>query len=765
LEARSEEQRPRLKRPLAIFSLAFASATAFWQILLPDWYFMLGPLVLLLVATMLLGPSFKREAALLVTFGYLLGFMWCVGHDVLFLRPARELDRERSEITVYVTGLPRETPYFTDVMGRLVREDGLNIPMTLRLDEASGALAPGNTIVVEAMLHRADYVQGQRIWRHNANGIYLRGFATGAYTVVDRGRQFWYFPQYASAAVVAQVSRVFREDAVGFVVAMLIGDLSGMDRQAYANIRESGIAHVLAVSGMHVVFLTSMLAFLLGRNRRAALFSIPIIYLFTLMTGANPSVIRAAVMQTFLLAAPLFSRESDGVTSLSASLFFILLFNPLAIASINLQLSFLAVVGMFAVMPRIHAYLDKRFQVEGKFASYVKKALIASLATTFGATLVTTPAIVFHFGTVSLYAALTNLLTVFPSSLVFFGGILASTVGIFALPLAQVIALPVEAISHYIEWVAQMIAGLPMAVVVTHSSYIRVWLAVVAAISAFYFFYRGEKPKPSFPVSLCVGLLVFALFLGRLEVRSDGLTVTVLDVGQGQTVVLTTPEMTTLVDCGSGRGFRAGHIAAEYLFGRSRYSIDFLILTHFHQDHINGVAQLLQRMPVERMLMPERPEGMAAKDRILALAEEFDVSVYMIRSDRIYPSDMGTMTVFAPFTTNIRASENNRGLSVLKTVGEFDVLVTGDMYTDMEQRLVQLHDLPDIEVLVVGHHGSQTSTSVELLTAVLPEVAVISVGRDNQYGHPHREVLVRLYQFGSSIYRTDRSGTVTVRSN
>jgi competence protein ComEC len=102
---------------------------------------------------------------------------------------------------------------------------------------------------------------------------------------------------------------------------------------------------------------------------------------------------------------------------------------------------------------------------------------------------------------------------------------------------------------------------------------------------------------------------------------------------------------------------------------------------------------------------------------------------------------------------------------VLKTVGEFDVLITGDMYADMEQRLVQLVDLPRLELLVVGHHGSRTSTSYELLAATSPEVAIISAGLDNQHGHPHAEVVVRLYRFGVSIYRTDRSGTITVRSS
>jgi len=253
-------------------------------------------------------------------------------------------------------------------------------------------------------------------------------------------------------------------------------------------------------------------------------------------------------------------------------------------------------------------------------------------------------------------------------------------------------------------------------------------------------------------------------FLGNLENQTDGLTTTVLDVGQGQTVVLTSSEFTAMVDVGAGRGFSAGNIASEYLFGRNIYTIDFLILTHFHQDHINGLDTLLRRMDVRRILMPDRPEGNRAKERILTSAETWGVPVYFIRSDTVFPFENTSLHVIAPVAGHMH-SENERGITVLASSGDFDVLVMGDLYTTMERRLVQLVDLPRVEVLVVGHHGSRTSTSYELLEAILPRVALLSLGYENQYGHPHMDVLSRLYRFGTSIYRTDRSGTITVRAS
>jgi len=471
-------------------------------------------------------------------------------------------------------------------------------------------------------------------------------------------------------------------------------------------------------------------------------------------------------MQTMVLLAPILRREPDKLTSLSAALLFILIGNPTAIASVNLQLSFLAIVGMFGLTPRLYRYLTELVPAEEKSGRWARKFVLNSIATTVGATAFTTPIIIFHMGVIPLYSVLTDLLTVWAATFIFGGSVIVAAVGFVFLPLAQLLAWPVTLLIRYVQWVASGIAQFPGAVIWTHSGYIRVWLVVVACMVGLYVFYRGEKPRGVVPISLAAGLLLFSVFLGGLETNRGDLTVTALDMGQGQATVLIAPEFAAVVDCGSGRGMGsgAGMIASEYLFSRNIYALDFLVLTHFHQDHINGAGHLMQRMPVGRLLIPDRPEGMAAKDRVLELADQWGVPVTIIRNDTVFPAGGGTMTVFAPLTRDT-ARENNRGLSVLKTAGEFDVLITGDMYVDMERRLVALHDLPDIEVLIVGHHGSRTSTSEELLWATLPEVAIISVGLDNQHGHPHSEVKVRLHQFGASIYRTDRSGTITVRAS
>ena len=750
-----------MKRRLAAFAIAFAAATIFWQIV-PAWTFLLIPAVLFAVGIAFLCEHVRVVAVILST-GFLLGSVWCIGHDFLYLRPAQELDRERGEIEVIVTTFPRETAYFTEVQGRLVREGMPNISMTLRLDEVDEPLSPGDTILVEAILYRADEIQGNQVWRHVADGIFLRGFASGGYTITGHGNWLFHIPQYVNRAVVERVSEIFPEDTLGFATAVLTGDRSAMDPVVQENLRRSGIAHLVAVSGMHVVLLASLLFLVMGRSRKSILIAIPMVFLFALMTGGAPSTLRAALMQTLILVAPLFDRESDKISSLSGALLLILLMNPLAIASVGLQLSFLAIVGMLGITPRVNRYLNGVIPAETKSGKWMRKFAVGSLATSLGATVFTTPILVFHMGTLSLYAPLTDLLTVWAATFIFGLSVLVAIVGFVFLPLAQILAWPVILLVRYVQWIASGIAQFPMAMLWTYSVYIRVWLVVLALVVAFYIFYRGEKPRIVLPLGLCAGLLVFMFFLGGLENRTGEFRTTVLDVGQGQTVVLTSSEFTAMVDVGAGGGFQAGHVASEYLFGRNIYSIDFLILTHFHQDHINGLDALLRRIEVGRLLLPDRPEGNRAKDRVLESAETWGVPVYFIRSDTVFPFAGSSLHVIAPVGGAMH-SENERGLTVLAGAGDFDVLIMGDLYSTMERRLVQLVDLPAVEVLVVGHHGSRTSTSYELLEAITPRVALISLGYENQHGHPHWDVLSRLYRFGVSIYRTDRSGTLTVRA-
>ena len=239
------------------------------------------------------------------------------------------------------------------------------------------------------------------------------------------------------------------------------------------------------------------------------------------------------------------------------------------------------------------------------------------------------------------------------------------------------------------------------------------------------------------------------------------MTAAVLDVGQGQSVLIRLGDHYTLVDCGGDGPNDPGDTAADCLQGLGRDRLDLLVLTHFHDDHANGVPELLERLSVSAIALPDVEEDSPLRREILTLAEEKGIPLWWVRRDTTVELEKGQLTLYPPLGAG---EANELGLSVLAGAGGLDLLVTGDMSGDVEGMLVEHAGLRDVELLVAGHHGSASSTSQALLNALQPETAILSVGRDNAYGHPAPETLERLERAGAEIYRTDRDGTVTVRT-
>jgi competence protein ComEC len=266
-------------------------------------------------------------------------------------------------------------------------------------------------------------------------------------------------------------------------------------------------------------------------------------------------------------------------------------------------------------------------------------------------------------------------------------------------------------------------------------------------------------PRVCIPVG-CFVLLVWGLTgLNRLTVTTADGVVTVLDVGQGSCAALLSGEGTCLVDCGGSGMDDAGDVAADYFASQGVDRLDLLVLTHFDSDHINGVEELFYRMDVEKLAVPDVETEYGQREQVLALAEKEGAQVLFITEITEFSmGETGTLTVYPPLA---RGASNEQGLFVLCSAAGFEALITGDADAAVEKLLVKSYDIPDIDLLVVGHHGSAGSTCEELLDGVTPEVAVISVGY-NSYGHPREEVQERLEERDISIYRTDTMGSVSI---
>ena len=753
-------------RKLAWFAGAFSAAVFLAVYLLPEGLLLPAGLACALAALLgLLLRGDRRRRMMLACLGLAAGLAWTGTYGQLTHAPAQALAGTEGTISATAADWPRETAYGSSVLVYLRPEEGLPISTRLYLDDPSPDLRPGDTLTVPAELRLADTIAGEHTDYYYAKGILLVAYGEGEAEVSRPVRPpWWTWPAYAARALEDSVARTFPDWAAPLVTALTTGEDAGLDGGVYAALRRTGLSHVISVSGLHVSFLAGCLAALLGAwRRRTAVISIALMFFFAAAVGNTPAVLRAAFMQSMLLLAPLVGREDDRATSLFTILMLLLAANPYAAASVSLQLSFAAVAGIYLFTGPLNDRLRALLPSEPKgfwprLGRLAGEFVFASLSTTLGAIVFTTPLTAVYFHSVSLIAPLANLLTLWAFSLAFLGGLAVSLAGLALPALAGVLAWPVSLAVWFVQKVTAALARLPFASVSTQSVYLRLWLALVYGLLLLYLLWRGEKKRPLVPIGLGTAALCGALVLNAAAQTGGALTVSVLDVGQGLSVALTSGGRTALVDCGGTGSADPGDVAADYVQDLGLSRIDLVVLTHYHQDHAGGVPELLNRLDVGLLVLPDVEADDPLRAEITALAAEQGVETLFVSENTGVELGEAALTIYGPLGTG---GGNEEGLSILCTAGDFDALITGDMNSAVEHRLVKYGNLPDIELLVAGHHGSKYSTSEELLLETRPETAVISTGY-NTYGHPAPETLERLAAAGCDIYRTDWSGTVTV---
>lgn len=756
-------------RKLLWLALGYAGALLLANYLLPDAWLLPAGAALLLAGLGLL-PLRRRlwaQRAVLALLAAGLGFGWVWGCTAWRVLPAEQFAGQERSVTLWVTDWPEDHGSYVRLTARSV-DSAVPHGRMLIYDYDGGMteLRPGDVVETELKLLSAGQQYGEDSDYYRANGILLRGYRKGDYLLLERGRLSWLlFPKTMAKAVKDQALRCFPGDVAGLMKALLTGDKAEyyLDDGLYTAMQSAGFSHIVAVSGMHVGFLVTMLRLLTRRRRITAFVGIPAVLLFIAMIGFTPSVTRAGVMQILLLLAPLLRREEDAPSSLAAALLLILLPNPLAVGNLGLQFSFTAMAGLILLSPRVYRRLtqdDKgKTRLPKGLPGRALRWLCAAFASSLGALAFTTPLSALHFGYVPVYGLLTNLLCLWMMSGAFLLGYPVCLLGLVWPGGGAAAGWAVAWLPRCAVWVVKRIARLPYAVLYTRWNLGGWWLCLVYALFLVPWLLLGRRFRPILP--LCGALLSFAALTFTLERDLNGaLELSVLDVGQGQSIAVLTEEATVVIDCGSADyAVNAGDVCGAYLAQAGRRRVVLLILTHFHGDHVNGVRRLLSRMQVDRLAVAaDYPANDYAGDILAACAAE-GTEVYAIQEDSSFRLGGLVMRVYAPIGAG---DANDECLLICGDWGDYEFLVTGDAGGSVERMFAAWYPLEDMELLVAGHHGSRTSTTAELLDAVTPETVVVSCGTDNAYGHPNPEVLERLEERNISVRRTDMEGTVTV---
>lgn len=567
------------------------------------------------------------------------------------------------------------------------------------------------------------------------------------------------------------IERALPGRAAGVVRAFATGDRSGIPPELDRAFLESGLSHLLAVSGLNLAIIAGLfvvgVAWGLRRSawvslgpgvaRTAAACALPLVLLYSYLVGLSASAVRAALMMGGLLLAALLRRVPDPASSVALAVVGMLALDPWTLWDVSFQLSLASVVALLSLYPPLRRGLTPRLDERPWWWRAPIEVTLASLAATLG----TAPFVAYHFQRVSLVGLVANVpaaplgsFVLVPLSLL--GGALASASDTLGRPVLELARLAAELLILLAEG-AREVPAAALSVPAPSLAEAGLALALVYAL-ALPSRWRGRVALGS--LLLLVGLTGAETLARRLRTE---LEVSFLPVGQGDSTLLELPGGAVwLVDVGppgrDGPG-AARRVIAPYLRQRRITRIDTVVLTHPHADHIGGLAELASELPIGRVLW-NGDEREAPPELIAALRALPNQVV-----DACAPPETHggvELRFLGPSPRDGTPPVVNDGSLVLRVrAGAQTLLITGDAEADAERALVARRgDGLRAQVLKAGHHGSRTSSTEVFLDAVQPSHAVLSLGRNNGFGFPHPEVLERLAVRGVQVHRTDQDGVI-----
>jgi competence protein ComEC len=557
----------------------------------------------------------------------------------------------------------------------------------------------------------------------------------------------------------------------GFLKGIIFGYRGDIPSDVKQSFTDTGTIHILAVSGSNVAFVAFIFFSLFGffRISRKAIAAAAVIGLivYMLLTGSSPSVVRATIMIIIILCGTLFERKPDVFNSISFAAIILLLWNTNTLFDIGFQLSFSAVISIVYFYPRIVSLFrfipDKIKEI--KIIDAGLKLLAVSLAAQLG----TIPFTAYYFNRMSIISIIANLPVVPVSGINTFIG----AVEIMIYPISSFIAGLYAAANDFLVRVllefVKYAASVPFA-------YIETWhfpvVFVMGYFIAIYGVFNLNLPR------LRVWMLIFILGIGNYFLFEGAwidlnpkLVVTVIDIGQGDAILLEFPSRKRmLVDTGpSFQQFDAGkRTIVPFLRHIGIRKLDYLLITHPHSDHIGGAGSILKSFKVDTLAMASIYFENRLARETLKIAEENNVGIRTVSTGDQIPIDINARVyVLYPHQDQCSGRSTNNSSVVLKIYyGKSSLLLAGDAEKKDEQSMIRRYAVfLSNDILKVGHHGSITSTSEDFLNIVRPSKAIISVGNFNQFRDPSSFIVKRLMSHAVEIERTDKSGAIILEND
>jgi competence protein ComEC len=543
--------------------------------------------------------------------------------------------------------------------------------------------------------------------------------------------------------------------------ALLLGERGRMPDTISQSLQKAGIYHLFAISGAHIAIISFLLFsfFRLIQISQRMSFSLLIAFLlfFALLVEGRPSVTRATIMAIAFLIGKLIWRDVNLINTISFSAFLLLVVNPFNLETLGFQLTFAATFAIILFYPRIIKRLPR---LPLRFSEILALSLTAQLGVlpivAFAFNRVTFSALILNYVAIPLVAAIMTIGYLFMP--------LAMVSSTLVRPMVSVLNFIIELLrqtSHLLDFIPLLSFRVPTP---------HTWTIVGYFICFGLFLFPWKNKKQRLILSLCFLAFFMILIIYPFPSHSKDLKVTFIDVGQGDSVLLEFPGKTKMLVDGGGTPddtFDVGEkVLSPFLWRKGIKKIDYLVLTHAHPDHMNGLKAVARNFKIKNYWEGFSPKESDSYLQLMEALASRTTKQKMFRGDSI--SIEGThIRVLHPIKRDpgIRRVHNNQSLVLQIINGHDSFLLTGDIEREVETKILKGPASVDSTVLKSPHHGSKSSSTPEFIEGVSPEIIVISVGRGNWYGLPHPDVLERYADIGAAVYRTDLHGAIEITSN